>query len=253
METRKKGERFSGYCGRFVRRLFSEATPWARDNILWGVIVLLAPPAAAWIQRGPNIDWPTARTTLWLYLGAFLIYASVHVVRTAWKMDCDREEDITELEKEKADIQKHAAEKDLYIAELKESFSSIGGPNLFIGYSHVGGGGYPPLVVVNNEGQIAHNVRLRIPEDGSKVMSTEINILNDDGEPVLIPVGSKNMIDAADIIMAHAHELPVFLTCMDGECREFVYEFEPPPKASSKLAFKIINKYCVGRTKRERS
>ena len=133
---------------------------------------------------------------------------------------------------------------------LKEQFTAIGGPELFIGYGYVPVGSTHPLIVVaNNKGMVAYNVTLKIPRDGSKVQSKIINILRDDAETRSIPFGEKNRLDVADIIMAQAQQLPVILTCTDADCREFVYVFEPPEKHGSGFGFRLIDKHCVGRTR----
>jgi hypothetical protein len=38
-------EQLDSYYVRFWKRFSKDATPWARDNIIWGVIVLVAPSA----------------------------------------------------------------------------------------------------------------------------------------------------------------------------------------------------------------
>jgi hypothetical protein len=46
------------YYRRFWRRFLKDATPWARDNILWGIVVLVAPAIAVYIrEHRVAIDW----------------------------------------------------------------------------------------------------------------------------------------------------------------------------------------------------
>lgn len=234
---------FRKYCGRLAERWFGEATPWARDNIFWGAIVLVVPPLAAWLRHG-TIDWPTVRMTLWFYLTAFVIYAAFHVVRTAWKLDSQRENDLTGLEKEKEDAQKQIKQKDLYVAELQEKFSNIGGPNLFLAYDYRGSSGYKPLIIVNFKGEFAYDVAIKIPEDGSIVSSRPHEILRDDEGPAVCAVGHRNSFDAADLIMLHEDKSPIYVTCMDSDCRRFVYRFEPSQNGSR---FRLADKRCIGR------
>jgi hypothetical protein len=80
----------ASYSQRFWKRFIKDATPWARDNILWGVVVLAVPPIAAYIGHADSsIDWVLIRTSLWLYGLAFLIYALVHLCRTPEKLDIE--------------------------------------------------------------------------------------------------------------------------------------------------------------------
>jgi len=65
------------YHKRFWKRLATEATPWARDNIFWGIAVLLIPPLVVWL-RNPKVtlDWQTIKLTLILYGITINIHAS---------------------------------------------------------------------------------------------------------------------------------------------------------------------------------
>ena len=80
------------YYRRWWLRFRKDATPWARDNILWGIIVLVVPPLAVYI-RDPhvNIDWGVIRAALWLYGASFLLYVAVHACRVPKKLDDERE------------------------------------------------------------------------------------------------------------------------------------------------------------------
>ncbi|MGA2201793.1 MAG: hypothetical protein ABSG40_07510 [Terriglobales bacterium] len=85
------------YYRRFWRRFFKDATPWARDNIVWGMIVLVVPPLAAYLRHTDSqIDWVLIRTSLWLYACAFSVYILAHLCRTPKKLDDERA--ITEQE-----------------------------------------------------------------------------------------------------------------------------------------------------------
>ena len=129
---------------------------------------------------------------------------------------------------------------------LKSDLENIGGPELFIAYHRFDfAEGHPPLVVVNNGGGIAYSVALKIPEDGSKAKSAPINILHPDKSPVLIRVGSMARLDATDVVIMHAKDLPFVVECKDADCRNFVYTFEQPAKAGS--GFTLKNKRCLGK------
>ena len=57
------------YYLRFWRRFIKDATPWARDNIVWGLIVLVLPPLFVYFRnRHAQIDWTVTKSTIWLYL-----------------------------------------------------------------------------------------------------------------------------------------------------------------------------------------
>jgi hypothetical protein len=84
------GKGFLSYYARFARVLRRDAGAWARDNIAWAVVMLIAPPVAAYLQRGTEIDWKMIRTTLWIYGAVFCIYVFVHVLRTPWRLERER-------------------------------------------------------------------------------------------------------------------------------------------------------------------
>jgi hypothetical protein len=80
------------YSTRFQKRFRKDATAWARDNIIWGFIVLIGPPLAMYL-RDPHaqIDWGLVRTTIALYIVALTVYVIVHLCRTAKKLDMERD------------------------------------------------------------------------------------------------------------------------------------------------------------------
>lgn len=85
-------EPLDSYYARFWKRFFSDATPWARDNIVWDVIVLVVPPFAAYLRdRHTQINWALIREALWLYAFAAAIYILVHLCRTPKKLDLERD------------------------------------------------------------------------------------------------------------------------------------------------------------------
>jgi hypothetical protein len=137
--------------------------------------------------------------------------------------------------------------QDADFTKERQALAPIGGPELFIGFSQ-GREQWAPLVITNTKGGNAYNVILRVPEDGSKFSSKEINVLKDNGGLTAFEVGSTNKLDVADVIMAHAEELPFFVTCMDADCRLFSYRFslmEGQNKATA--GFKLEHKKCTGR------
>ena len=53
------------YYLRFWRRFIKDATPWARDNIVWGLIVLVLPPLFVYFRnRHAQIDCAAGSFTL---------------------------------------------------------------------------------------------------------------------------------------------------------------------------------------------
>jgi len=94
------------YWRRLGKRLWKDSEPWARDNIVWAALMLLAPPIAVWLRQPTHeIDWTLMRTTLWIYAIAFGVYLLVHLVRTAWKLDKDLSGRRDALEKRVFDLE----------------------------------------------------------------------------------------------------------------------------------------------------
>jgi hypothetical protein len=90
--------KFSNYYGRFFARLAKDATPWARDNIGFAGLMVIAPLVAVYIQDHNHvIDWEIVRTTAWTYLGAFVIYMAYHIIRTPWKLDVNRSQELASM------------------------------------------------------------------------------------------------------------------------------------------------------------
>lgn len=73
-----------GFGRRFWHVFWRDSVPWARDNIVWGALILVAPPIAAYLHHPtPPVDWLVVRTTLWIYLGSLVLYILVQSFRTA--------------------------------------------------------------------------------------------------------------------------------------------------------------------------
>src|SRR5271157_1373149 len=85
---------FWGYCNRLWKDHVRHAVPWARDNIMWGIVVLILPPTLAFFVLKKTIDWPLLWTSLLFYGVALLLYGAAHFVRAAWKGDVGRQHDI---------------------------------------------------------------------------------------------------------------------------------------------------------------
>ena len=85
-----------GYWKRYLHRLVRDAVPWARDNLIWAIFMLIAPPIAVWLREPSHeIDWTLARTTLWIYAVVFGVYLLVHMARTAWKLDIESQKNLS--------------------------------------------------------------------------------------------------------------------------------------------------------------
>jgi hypothetical protein len=98
-------EQLESYRPRFWKRFLRDATPWARDNIIWGLAVLICPPLAIYFRdRHAQIDWTLIRTTLALYVFAFVVYALIHICQTPKKLDTDRQYRESSLLKEITDL-----------------------------------------------------------------------------------------------------------------------------------------------------
>lgn len=80
------------YYHRFRKRFFKDATPWARDNIVWGGIVVVVPPLAAYLRdRSAPMDWILIKNSLILYAFALGVYGLAYLRLTAKSLDDDRE------------------------------------------------------------------------------------------------------------------------------------------------------------------
>lgn len=86
-------EPLESYYTRFWKRFRKDATPWARDNIIWGVTVLVVPAVVAYL-RDPHgqIDWVLIRNSLILYAFAFSVYILAYLRLTPKRLDDDRQE-----------------------------------------------------------------------------------------------------------------------------------------------------------------
>jgi hypothetical protein len=97
-------EPLESYYLRFWKRFRKDATPWARDNIVWGLAVLVIPPLAVYVHDPhAQIDWSVIKTGIGLYIFTAAIYILVHVGRIPKKLDDDRQVIATELAKTIAD------------------------------------------------------------------------------------------------------------------------------------------------------
>jgi hypothetical protein len=105
------------YYRRFRKRLFEDASPWARDNIIWGIVVLVVPPIAAYL-RNPHapIDWDLVRNSLILYAFAFMVYILAYLRLIPKRLDDDRasrEDSLTQQLKEQQEAFRRFASKPL--------------------------------------------------------------------------------------------------------------------------------------------
>ncbi len=80
------------YYARFWKRFLVDATPWARDNIVWGVIVLIVPPVAAFF-RDPkaHLDWALIKNSLVFYAFALVLYVLAYLLFIPKRLDTERE------------------------------------------------------------------------------------------------------------------------------------------------------------------
>lgn len=84
-------EKIEPYYRRFCKRFLKDSVPWARDNIVWGLIVLIVPPLAALLHNPRfNVDWVLIRNTLLLYAVVLAFYLVVKMAFTAKNLDNDR-------------------------------------------------------------------------------------------------------------------------------------------------------------------
>jgi hypothetical protein len=102
---------FAAYIGRFLGRLLKDSYEWPRDNILLAFFMVAVPPAAVWLRDPTHIpDWVVIKTAGWLYLALFLVYAIYHVIRTPWKLDVDRVEQLEVVKANEANMRRKLKE-----------------------------------------------------------------------------------------------------------------------------------------------
>jgi hypothetical protein len=88
------------YAQKFRSRLWRDAKPWARDNIVWTGLMVILPPVATLIHDAHHpIDWEIVSTTIFLYALAGIIYIGVHAFKTARKLDAEHVAHIKTLER----------------------------------------------------------------------------------------------------------------------------------------------------------
>src|SRR5271165_1301327 len=85
---------FTSYLQLLWQSHIRQAVPWARDNLVWGILVLLLPPITALSIFKRKIDWPPLWASVAFYAVALCIYVGVYFVRAAWKMDVQRQLEI---------------------------------------------------------------------------------------------------------------------------------------------------------------
>ncbi len=102
---------FSNYCRIVFKRCWQDARTWARDNIVWALIVLIASPFVARMRhRGYKIDWELLSASLWIYGFVLLFYILIHLFRTPWKLHKEQIKALEEDEKKIQTIRKTAAD-----------------------------------------------------------------------------------------------------------------------------------------------
>jgi hypothetical protein len=88
------------YFRRWRAVMWRDAIPWARDNILWGVAVLVIPPLLTYLHdSGHSIDWVVISLTLQLYVAAFVIYVLWQSGRAVVKLDSDCHEQLLDAQR----------------------------------------------------------------------------------------------------------------------------------------------------------
>jgi len=114
-------EALESYSTRFWRRFRRDATPWARDNIVWGFVVLVGPPLAMYLRdRHAQIDWTLIRTTIALYIFALTVYILAYLCRTPKTLDIERDARETALLGDISDLNQMVKEREDTIRALSE-------------------------------------------------------------------------------------------------------------------------------------
>src|SRR6185437_6067164 len=87
---------FRSYWKHLWSNHLHQAKPWARDQILWALVVIIVIPFLAALRVGKKIDAPFIWTCLEFYFVVAVIYAAVHVLRAGWKAYQERDRVIGE-------------------------------------------------------------------------------------------------------------------------------------------------------------
>jgi hypothetical protein len=114
-------EPLESYYARFWKRFRKDSTAWARDNILWGIVVLIVPILAArLLHHTLLVDWELVYTTLGLYAVAAVIYFAAHACLVPRKLDIDRNAREATLGKIISDYEQKVKERDEAVRVLSE-------------------------------------------------------------------------------------------------------------------------------------
>lgn len=207
-------------------------------QVLWGLI-----PLASW--QGHKLRWILSIVVP--FLGYFLLHILYRIGAAPWKVYQELERSFgveraqleTSVRELQLDLEAVQGERD----NARKELCAIPGPEILVAYDQSGWGTWPHLLVVNIKGGNAYNVILKVPEDGSKFTSNAIHILKDDGNSARWEVGQHRKIDSADLVMAKADKMPMFVTCVDAMGRRFIYRFRQPQGLG---AFELEERACIG-------
>ena len=109
------------YYKRLRKRLWKDAAPWARDNIVWAVLGVVVPPLALYLHDShAQIDWPLIKIAIELYGFALAIYFLVQLCRTPKKLDGDRDAREIELGNLITDKEQLIRQRDQSISAMAE-------------------------------------------------------------------------------------------------------------------------------------
>jgi hypothetical protein len=80
-----------GYYKRFLYHFLKNATSWARDNIIFALLVVVLSPVIAYLRDSSHkLDWLLIWETMRVYVLCLAVYVAIHLIRTAWKLDVER-------------------------------------------------------------------------------------------------------------------------------------------------------------------
>jgi hypothetical protein len=85
---------FTSYYFRFVKAFFFDSVAWVRDNVFLGLLLLILPPVLAAYYYHVAPDWLLPRLTFYVYLAILSLYLLVRLIRTPWKLDAARQQEI---------------------------------------------------------------------------------------------------------------------------------------------------------------
>ena len=101
ISSMNKGKTFFDFYGRCCQKFWEDSLDWPRDNVIVAAVIAAASPLAAYLKDPhQSLDLELIKTTLLIYLVAFVVYITVRAIRVPWKLDQERIEAAEALKSE---------------------------------------------------------------------------------------------------------------------------------------------------------